>query len=434
VAAAAPAPDREPARLRQGVAWNLVPVVLLGVVGLGLSFAIARGWGAAAYATWNLVTVVYFAFAVVGAGGLQYAVLRAVAAQAPDPTAADRARVAPVVVGALVPGVALAALATAAFLAARPLFARWLASPDVGVGMAWAAPGLFCFAVNKLLFGVVNGLRRMRAFAVYTSLRYMLIAAGLAAAYATRLPAARLAAIWTFTELPLLAILSCELCATVPVWRARGWTAWLGPHLAYGARGVVATLAFELNTKLDVWMLGLLVADKAAIGVYALAAALNDGVMQLPAVVQANVDPLLARSLAGADRGELAALVARIRRWFVPAIAAVCAAAAIGFPLVIPWLAGDRAFVAGAAPFAILVAGQALASPWTPFAHLLLMAKLPGWHTVLLVVAIAANALAARALIPLLGTSGAAIAAAGTTVLAAVVLRGLARRHASAAI
>ena len=39
--------------------------------------------------------------------------------------------------------------------------------------MLWAAPGLFCFAINKVLFGVVNGLRRMRAFAIYTSLRYI---------------------------------------------------------------------------------------------------------------------------------------------------------------------------------------------------------------------------------------------------------------------
>jgi O-antigen/teichoic acid export membrane protein len=411
-------------RLRRDVVWNLVPVVLLGVVGLGLSFVIALWWGAAAFGVFNLVTTAYFALAVVGACGIQFSVLRAIAEHP-----LDRDRVATVVAGALVPGVVLAAAATAVFLAIRPPIARWLDSPEVGEGMLWAAPGLFCFAVNKLLFGVVNGLRRMRAFAIYTSLRYVLIAAGVVLARAFRLAPAHLSAIWTFTEGTLLIVLAGELVATVRLSRAAGWTAWTRRHLDYGARGVVATLAYEINTKLDVWMLGVLVADKAAVGVYALAAALNEGVMQLATVVQNNVNPVLARLVAGGDAAELRAMVARTRRWFVPALAAVCAVSAAMFPAVIPRLIGDPAFAAGALPFAILMAGIAIASPYLPFAHILLMAKRPGWHTVLLVAAVGVNTIANVALIPRLGLPGAGAAMAATVVTAALLLRGLARRQ-----
>ncbi|MGH9885397.1 MAG: lipopolysaccharide biosynthesis protein, partial [bacterium] len=203
--------DADPGRrLRRDVAWNLAPVVLLGVVGLGLSFAISSWWGPSAFAVFNLVTTAYFALAVVGVCGLQYSVLRAVA-EHPE----DRARVAAVVVGALVPSVVLAAVATAVFVALRPLIARWLDSPGVAEGMLWAAPGLFCFSVNKLLMGVVNGLRRMRALAVYTSLRYALIAAGLLIARAAGLAPDHLAAIWTFTEGGLLLVLLVELVVSV---------------------------------------------------------------------------------------------------------------------------------------------------------------------------------------------------------------------------
>lgn len=409
-------------RLRRDVAWNLVPVVLLGVVGLGLSFVIAGWWGASAFGVFNLVTTAYFALAVVGACGLQYSVLRAVA-EAPH----DRDRVATVVVGALVPGVVLAAAATAVFLALRPVVGRWLDSPEVAEGMLWAAPGLFCFALNKLLFGVVNGLRRMRAFAIYTSLRYLLIAAGLVLARVGHAAPAHLPAIWTFTEGALLAVLTCELVATVRLGRAAGWTAWARRHLDYGVRGVVATLASELSTKLDVWVLGVVVADKAAVGIYALAAALHEGVMQLAVVLQNNVDPVIARLIADGEAAELRALVTRTRRWFVPALAAVCAVSAAMFPLVIPWLIGDPAFAAGALPFAILMLGIALASPYLPFAHVLLMAKRPGWHTVLLVTTVGVNAIANLALIPRLGLPGAGAAMATTVVTSALLLRGLAR-------
>jgi stage V sporulation protein B len=409
-------------RLRRDIIWNLVPVALLGVVGLGLSFVIARWWGASAFGVFNLVTTAYFAFAVIGACGLQFAVLRAVA-ERPD----DRDHVAAVVVGALVPGLVLAAAATGAFVAVRPWFARWLDSPAVGEGMLWVAPGLFCFAVNKILLGVVNGLRRMRAFAIYTSLRYLLLAAGLLIARAQHLASDHLAAIWTFTEGTLLLVLAGELVVTVRLSRAAGWTTWTRQHLGYGVRGVLATLAYEINTKLDVWMLGVLIADKAAVGIYALAAAISEGVMQLAVVVQNNVDPMIAQRYAEGDIAELEAMVKRLRRWFVAALAGVCAVAAAVFPAVIPWLIGDPAFAAGAVPFAILMAGIALASPYLPFAHLLLMAKRPGWHTVLLVTAIAVNVIGNVALIPRLGPSGAATSMAGTVVVSALLLRGLAR-------
>jgi O-antigen/teichoic acid export membrane protein len=94
---------------------------------------------------------------------------------------------------------------------------------------------------------------------------------------------------------------------------------------------------------------------------------------------------------------------------------------------VIPPLIGDPAFAAGAVPFAILMAGIALASPYLPFAHLLLMAKQPGWHTVLLVTAIAVNTIGNVVLIPRFGPAGAAVSTAVTVVASALLLRGLAR-------
>jgi O-antigen/teichoic acid export membrane protein len=267
----------------------------------------------------------------------------------------------------------------------------------------------------------------MRAFAIYTSLRYGLIAAGLVIARVEHVASEHLAAIWTFTEGVLLVVLIGELVATVSLRRAAGWTAWTKHHLDYGVRGVVATLAYEINTKLDVWMLGVLVADKAAVGIYALAAALNEGVMQLAVVLQNNLDPVIARLVAGGDVAELHAMVKRSRRWFVPALVGVCAASAAVFPAVIPWLIGNPGFAAGAIPFAILMAGIAIASPYLPFAHLLLMAKRPGWHTVLLVIAIAVNVTGNVALIPRLGLVGAALSTSATVVTSALLLRTLAR-------
>src|SRR5688572_23545007 len=107
------------ARLRRDVAWNLIPVVLLAVVGLGLNFVIGYRWGEAALGVFNQVTTAFFVVSVLGAGGLQYSVLSKVA-EAPE----NRERVSAVVVGALVPAALLAFAATGAFVLLAPAIGR----------------------------------------------------------------------------------------------------------------------------------------------------------------------------------------------------------------------------------------------------------------------------------------------------------------------
>lgn len=410
-------------RTRRDLIWNLVPVVLLAVVGLGMKLLIGRPdwWGKAALGVFNLVTISWFSFAVLGAFGLQYAVLRAVAEDPDDPD-----RVAAVVAGALVPAVVLAAATTGAYLLLRGVFGE-LQGPAVAEGMLWAAPGLFCFAVNKVLLGVVNGLRRMRAFAVYTSLRYVLIAIGLVLARLWwELDAAQLPAIWTFTEGALLLVLVGELLATVRLSRGAGWTAWARRHLDFGARGVIATLAAEVNSKLDVWLLGTAVSN-AQVGIYALASALFEGVTQLAVVLQNLVNPVLARQIAGGAHRDAEAVARRTRRWFVPALAGAALIGAAAYPLLIPPLIGDPDFIDGAWPFAILMAGVIGASPYLPFGQVLLMAALPGWHTGYVLATVTVTLAGNLALIPLLGMRGAALAAAVSLVASALLLRMLAR-------
>lgn len=405
--------------MRRDIAWNVAPVVLLAVVGLALQLLIGRWWDEAALGAFNLVSSAFFIAGVVGACGLQFSVLRAVAA--------DREHVAPIVVGALAPSFALALAATGAFLLlARPT-AMLVGSEAVYEGMLWAAPGVFCFSINKVLLGVVNGLRRMRAFAIYTSLRYLLIAAGLVLARALDWPAAQLGAIWTITEGVLLVVLGIELVATVPLRRREGWRAHIRDHVRFGVRGVTATLAAEVNSKLDVWMVGAALSD-AQVGIYSLASAIAEGALQLAVVIQNNVNPVMARALATGRHAEVEQLARRTRRWFVPAMIVACSIGAVVYPHLIPLLVGNERFADGATAFAILMAGTALASPWLPFGQVVLMGSRPGAYTTYLLAVLAIAFVGNLIAIPLLGIEGAALGTSVSFVAAGVLLSVLARR------
>lgn len=408
-------------RLQRDVIWNLVPVVLLAIVGLGLNFVIAGWWGSAALGVFNLVTMAVFSLSIIGAGGLQFAVLRAVAEASITPE-----RVAAIVVGALLPNIALASAATALCIAIRHPIGALLGSPAVAEGMLWAAPGVFCFSINKVLFGVVNGNSRMRAFAVYTSLRYLLIAASLGFARVAELPGEHLAVVWTITEGVLLLVLTVEVLFTVAIRQYRGWVTHARAHLDYGIRSVLATLAQEINSKLDVWMLGVALPEDQ-VGIYALASTLYEGVLQVAMVLQNNLNPRLARHLAMGERADIEQLARRLRRWLVPLSIAVCALAAALYPVVIPWLVGDATFADGAWPFAILMVGTVLASHNLPFTSLLLMAARPGWHTLYVLATVAIAFVADLALIPSLGSVGVAIGTAIGLTSSSLLLSGLAR-------
>ena len=410
----------ERARLRSGVVWNLVPVILLGVVGTGLNFAIGRWWDTSALGVFHQVSTAYFVLAAVASGGINYSVLRAVAEQ-PD----DRSRVAAITIGALVPTIVAATLATAVFVLGRHAVASLLDSASIAEGMLWAAPGLFCFTLNKVLLGVVNGRGRMRAFAVFTSLRYALIAVGLVIAIAIEARSEQLPGLWALTEGVVLVVLLGELVITVPLHHGAGWRAWVFKHIRFGTRGVGATLLYELQTRLDVWLLGAVMSD-ARVGIYSMAASMADGACQLAVVVQANANPRIAAALAAGRPAEIELFVRRSRRWFVPGIVAACALGAVAFPIVIPWITGKPEFSDGAVPFAVLMGGLALASPWLPFNQLLLMGGRPGWHTIYVAVAVAGNVALNLALIPRYGLLGAALATAIAMVASAVWLRRLA--------
>jgi O-antigen/teichoic acid export membrane protein len=407
--------------LRTGVVWNLVPVALLGLVGLGLNFAIGRWWGTAALGVFNQVTTAYFVLATIGAIGINVSALRAIAER---PT--DRPRVAAIFLGALVPALVLAAVVTVMFVASRHVIAGWLDSDAVAEGILWATPGLACFIINKLLLSVVNGLGRMRAFAVYTSLRYVMIAVGIAIAGGLDLDVAQLPIIWTITEGTLFLVLVGEVFATIALREAGGWRPWVREHLRFGVRGAGATLLFELNSRLDIWILGAALSD-TQVGIYSMAASMAEGVSQLAVAVQVNLNPKIAAHLAAGRQTDVDTLVRESRRWFVPGMLVVCGIAAASFPFVVPWLTGDQAFAAGAVPFALLMAGIVAASAWLPFNQVLMMGGRPGWHTIYMLVAVAMNIVLNVLLIPLYGLTGAGLATAIALFASALWLRRLAR-------
>jgi O-antigen/teichoic acid export membrane protein len=412
-------------RFEQGVLWNFGSIAILSVCGLLLLRVIPDLYDTGALGIFESVWVVYIFASQLGSGGIDRSALRALAERRDDPREIGR-----IVTGALLPAAVQAALVAAALYASRDFWAGLVELPEVADGIAYAVPGLFCFALNKVALGIVNGLQRMRAYAVYQSLRYLLMLAGPFVVHALGWPAARVAFLFTFAEVLLSLVLACELLLVIPRPRG-GWLAWAPLHLRFGARSLVSGVLLELNTRLDVWMIGYFGLGKLQIAYYAVALHIAEGVFQLITVLQSNFNPVLARHIARGEHVELAAFVRRGKRFTWLLMGSIALVAVLGYPLGVGVLMGQPEYVEqGWWAFGWLMTGIALAAGYLPFQQILLMANRPGWHTVFMCATVVCNGVGNAILIPRYGIAGAAIATGSSFLASAVLIRVLAARFA----
>jgi O-antigen/teichoic acid export membrane protein len=408
-------------KFQRDALWNFGSVAVLGLCGFAVTMLIGRRFGAAPLGVFNQAWAAYIFFSQAAVGGIDRSIVRAMSQHR-----GDGGRVSAVIRGAVAPTLLLALGFSALFWVAREPIAAWLKSPGVAEAMAWATPGLFFFALNKVGMAVVNAAERMRAFAVYTSLRYLGMLGGLVLVIALELPSNRIAFLFTFAEAVLFVPLAVEVVRQLRAPAAESWRAWSSTHLRYGVKSVASGMLLELNSRVDVLLLGRYLAD-GPVGVYSFAAQVAEGVYQVLVVLQNNYNPLLARHIAVRRFAELERIVAKGKRATYALFASIAVLAVAGFPVLLAILEKQE-FRDGWLPFAILMLGMTIVSGYAPFQQTLLMANHPAWHTLMMTSIVLFNVVFNALLIPHLGLEGSATATAGCLVFSIFALRTSVRR------
>jgi O-antigen/teichoic acid export membrane protein len=409
-------------RLNRDIAWNLGSFAVLAAAGIVTNVVIATQQGAAALGVFNQVYAIYIVLSQILVLGVHYSVLRHCAEHAEDSR-----EVARLVAAAL--AIAIAAGLGGALLAAAlaPSAAAVLDSPGVAEGLLWTAGALLLFPVNKVLLAAANGLRAMRLFAVAQATRYLAIA-GFVVLVAWRgwEPGLDAAAFFVAEALTLM-VAAGGLLGGVGLRLAAPGAEWVRRHLHFGARGMMSGLFLELNSRVDVLMVGYFLSDHA-VGVYSFAAMLVDGFIHLLAVLRNNFNPLLVRFVVDQDLDGLRRFARRSFAVIYPAGLAAAFAICAAFWALVELAAPGRGLQEGWPVLLIMLGGLWLWSGLMPFDNLLLQAGYPGHQTLQQAVVIAVNLAASAALIPTLGIEGAALAAALSYGCGVAVLVALARR------
>jgi O-antigen/teichoic acid export membrane protein len=410
-------------RFSRDVLWVLGSLVIAGMGGIAANALIAAHMGSAALGVFNQAFALYIVLSQLAVGGLQFSVLRHVSQKQDDLRHASEAACSAML---LVSGFS-ALMCTIAWLT-RGWVGYLLNSQDLPTAVGLMLPGLFFFSLNKLLLNVLTGLRHMRAYAVFQSLRFVLLFLAIAVLAALNRPGRELTMALTIAECALFVGLVGYIRLKVFAFRVGGeWRAWCAAHLGFGIRGFLSGVLHEINTRVDILLLGYF-RDDVTVGIYSFAAILAEGAAQIPLAMRTNVDPIIGAHLARDERSEIEAFSRRVRRVFFPIMLGISIVAVGAYPLVLKVLGVATDFLSSWPVFAILMAGIALNAWVRPFMGILLQAGRPGAHTLVTAIVVLTNIALNLALIPMYGAAGSASATACAYVAEAVMIFVLAKR------
>lgn len=385
------------------VLWNLGSLALLGASGVVINSIIAHYQSAASLGVFNQAFAFYIVLSQLAVGGMQFSIVKYLS-HTDDPD-----------LMATVVSSAIMAIAVTAGLVA--IVAFWVAhyigiafeSQDVTLGIQFICPSLVIFSINKAFMNVLNGTRRMRAYAIFQGLRYLLIIASLIGLVIAGFEGAYLA--WCFFVSEFL--MTIGLMGYLRNFNVRFGIrhvsrSWIFRHLSFGMRGFFGGMLSDLNTRIDIILLGYFVSD-ARVGIYSFAAVFAEGFAQISYVVKQNLDPIIGRLTAANNIDELRVLMRRVVRVFVPCMCALALGAALLFPVMAELLAGAR-FTESWPIFAILLLGIVINAGFRPFQGVFLLTGHPGLHSLFFLAVVLSNAILNVVFIQRFGVIGAAVA------------------------
>jgi O-antigen/teichoic acid export membrane protein len=408
-------------KLGRDIVWTIASFGVLAMSGMAINFVITGTRDAAALGIFNLTYAIYVIASQVASMGVHYSVLRQTALLEKDPSERGK-MLATGVVTSLVLGV----LAAVGLELLAPLLSHLFDSPKTILALRYAALGLILFPTTKVLIACVNGVRHMRAFSVFQALRYIVVMGWVSAISISERNFEEAALCFLVAEISTIVVASLYLFIKREFRSLRFSTGWMKEHLRFGSRSLFAGMFSEMNSRIDIILLGIFLSDQQ-VGIYSFAAMLADGVYHLLAMVRVNFNPLIVAAMRDKSWVELQRLLGVTKRYMPIATGLLAIILLLSLYSISEFFLPSKGLAAGLPSMLILLVGITIISPFVPFDNLLLNSGFPALQTVQQVVVFFANAGLNVLLVPVLGIEGAAIGTAVGYLVGLMVLYKFAR-------
>lgn len=395
------------------LSWDLLAngISLCVLFGSGLLINLLVGYyfGASGLGEFNLIYACYITLSQLSAFGIHYSIVRHIAIQQYGFDEVNR------LFNVALTSVCLTAILFSLLLIqCRFVIADWFSLQPVSLVIISLA-SIF-FAMNKVLLGTINALKKMKLFALIQAMRYSFIVLIILLLLLWQHTLSHLFYAFLITEIALFVVMLVVLMANKFKPALALSKQWCQRHLHFGSRAFFAGMMVELNTRIDVFILAVFL-PMEAVGIYSFVAMLAEGLYQFVVVVKNIINPYLAQHLHANEYQILRPILTSMRRSTFVLMCLLGGLVLASYPLLVK-IMGQPAFVDGFAYLGLFIVGVIFASSMLPFDNIFNQCGKPTLQSIYSGLVLCANIILNIILVQLMGLKGAVIG----TVIANYVL------------
>lgn len=274
----------------QGLIWNYISIFFLAIGGITFSFLIGLYYDAETLGNFNLIYAYYIVLSQIGVWGCHMAVTRYVSEYADDIEKVNTilsCAILFVSFSAIILGLSIWLICV--------FFIRHFLSGALLNALYSLILAVCFFSINKVILGYLNGLSKMKEYAIFQSLRNILIAAWIVFFAIMRIPGDRVSFCFAFTEI-IIFLLEIPMLIIREGFRIHLSIEWLRKIVFFGTRIMPANIVLELSTKVDILCLSWILKDERSVGVYSFAILFAEGFYQMFVVIRRSINPFVTQN------------------------------------------------------------------------------------------------------------------------------------------
>ncbi len=404
-------------RFNKDLIWNAGAFGMISVIGVLINIVILNVYDASALGVFNQVYAIYIMLSQIAVGGVHLSV------QAFIPKYAKRADHAGLVLySALLHSVLSSVAVIFLCYAFADYTGKILGSPQVSDGFRIAAWGLLFFSMNKVMLAYFNGVRRMKVFAFFQLMRFVLMFAILMVLVGgNNRDSYRLCVMLSVSEAILFLFISVLVVRSVPYTGGLKFKAWMKRNFKFGNRALAGNFLLDINTRVDVFILGIFLSDKM-VGIYSFASTIAEGFMQLPVLFRNNINPVITDAYAR-GKSTLKTVLSKNSKAFYKILSPLAALSILAFPIV-TWVSGvGEDGYAMWVVYAILIGSVVLTSGFLPFVMIFNQIGRPHIQTYFIFWIFLSNLVFNLIFVPWMGIYGAALGTALSFVMQVFIMK-----------
>jgi O-antigen/teichoic acid export membrane protein len=271
--------------------WNFLSLGILAASGTLINVIILAFYSIDALGVFNQTYALFAIFSQLSVLGIHYSVLKSTSQKA-----ANHKLLSGILIGGIFAVFCSSTIAAVIFYFSSSFFSDLLNSILINETIKIVTPALFLFSLNKVLASFINGLEKMKEFAIINITRYLGLIAFLL-----------LFILLGFSQEDLMYMFLCSelLVFSLCIFLTSNYINFISyktvisiayEHILFGCKALLSGIFVELNFRIDVIVLGVFTSD-AAVGIYSFFSLLAEGLYNVYVVIKNIINPKLAKLL-----------------------------------------------------------------------------------------------------------------------------------------